>query len=209
MLPVSGGISFEHLHPKVSMSWWLILGSFEIWSPLSYLTLLCILLIIPSWPNSYKNPALLFSCLAFSVVYSTDSLHPVQRSLFFFFPLHVMPFRLIKFCFSLSLHGIWPEVRWATSPLCLLPSGTGLSIFLCFSGFPSHSKSQLKTPAFSLTSIFLLLLISEATLLVSVKQLRDGLCMTDRIERLNPLTCSGDNSCSGYMPVVETMGYWG
>lgn len=186
IFPVSGGILFEHLHPKVNMSWWLILESFEIWSPLSYLTLLCMLLIVPYWPNSYKNPALLFSSLTFSLAYSTDSLHPVQRMLFFF--LYEMPFSFIKFCFSLPLHALWPEVGWATSPLCVLSSGTDLSIFFCFGGFPSHSKSQLKTPPFSLISIFMLLFISEATLVLSVKWLRDGLCMMVRIQGLIPLT---------------------
>lgn len=55
-----------------------------------------------------KTPALLFRSLTFSVAHSTDSLHPVQRSLFF--SLHVMLFSFIKFCFFLPLHAIWPEV---------------------------------------------------------------------------------------------------
>ena len=63
-----------------------------------------------------------------------------------------------------------------------------LSLSLYLIDSQSDFKSQLKTPPFPLTSVFLLLFISEATLLVPVKQLRDGVCMTDRIQRLNPLT---------------------
>lgn len=48
----------------------------------------------------------------------------------------------------------------STSP-CLMPSGKGMSVFLCFISVPSHLKSLLKMYPFPLTFVFLLLFISQ------------------------------------------------
>lgn len=129
--------------------------------------------------------------MAFSATYSTGSQHPVQTgiSFHFFSTCNTLQFNQVT-TLSLSLHAIWPEVGWETSPPCLLPSGTGLSVSasLAFHFIWSLSWKLLPSP-------LLLSSCSEMTLLVSVKQLRSGVCMTVRIWRLNPLTFAYKDTC--------------
>lgn len=134
------------------MSWWLILRNFEIWSRLSYLTLLCMLLIIPHWPKIQPY----YWSLTFSVAYSTDSLRPVP---FFFFFLHVMPFSFTKFCFSLPLHAIWPRVTsnfFSMPPVIWNRLVTTILLWWLFISFQIPAENYSLLPYFCLPALIYL-----------------------------------------------------
>lgn len=137
--------------------------------------------------NNHANIKLLqkssLNSMALSAAYSTGWQHPVQTGISFHFFLHVIPFNLIKWplglCPSMQSGQKWDEKLLLYASCHLEQACLSLSASLAFHFIWSLSWKLLPSPL-PLSSC------SEITLLVSVKRLRCGVCMTEFKD--NPLT---------------------